>query len=234
MVHEDSVQSNIKQYYEKNKGDESPSISKGSTGNGSLVNGKLMPYSGANFRYFDNSSYLLGRAFINHRVRNTVLDGYKLLEVSAKDRRFYIMECSHKKGGTLFPHRTHQNGLSVDFMIPKLRKDSPYYGLDSMGTRHYFLMFDNKGRYSVDSNIVLDLNTTALHIIELDKAAKKNGLKIKKVILKTELIPLLFATPNGKKLKSRHIYFAKYLTPFINDSHDEHFHIDFEAVAKVK
>ena len=67
----------------------------------------------------------------------------------------------------------------------------------------------------------------AKHILALDKAARKEGLKIKKVIFKIELQNALFKTSSGKKLKQRGIYFVKVLPKLIDNLHDEHYHIDF-------
>jgi penicillin-insensitive murein endopeptidase len=71
------------------------------------------------------------------------------------------MECSNKEGGRIFPHRTHQNGLSVDFMIPLIKNGIPYYGLDNLGANHYLLDFNNNGEYLKDTSIKIDFNMVA-------------------------------------------------------------------------
>jgi penicillin-insensitive murein endopeptidase len=70
----------------------------------------------------------------------------------------------------------------------------------------------------------------AKHILSLENSARENGMKISKVIFKTELKNDLFATKSGKKLQSKNIYFTKSLTPAINALHDDHYHIDFELI----
>lgn len=220
----------IAAYYEANKGDESPSQSGGSVSKGTLVNGKLFPFNGANFRYFDTQSYLNGRAFVHHRVKKAALATYEDLDRELPGRRFFIMECSNKEGGKLFPHQTHQNGLSVDFMMPLLKEKQAWYGLDTMGSGHYWLSFDNQGRYSLDSSISIDFETVARHILLLEEQARKNGLKISKVIIKIELKDELFAGTYGKKLKTSGIYVVQALTPLVNAVHDDHYHIDFELL----
>lgn len=207
---------------------QSPSTSGGSVSNGTLTNGRIFPFSGANFHYFDTTSYLADRGFTHEKVLKTVLEAYSSLESLLPDRHFCIMECSHKHGGKLFPHRTHQNGLSIDFMMPKLKDSQPYYGLDDLGAQHYMLTFDENGTYSEDPTIQLDFNTIALHILELQSAAKKNGMSIEKVIINTNLKDELFATENGKILKTSGIYVVRNLSPLINSVHDDHFHIDFK------
>lgn len=217
-------------FYKKNKGDNQPSQSVGTVSAGSLKNGKLMPYKGNNFAYFDSLSYVKGRAFVHDKVKKAVLATYSTLEQLHPNRMFYLMECSNKNGGKMFPHRTHQNGLSVDFMVPKIKNGKPCYDLDKTGADHYFLAFDKQGRYIEDTSISIDFNLLAQHILLLEKEARKKGIKIKKVIINTDLKDELFATEYGKKLKTSGIYIAQNLSPLINSLHDDHIHVDFELI----
>ncbi|MCX6181513.1 MAG: penicillin-insensitive murein endopeptidase [Bacteroidetes bacterium] len=217
-------------YYEKHKGDSLPSKSTGTYSKGELINGKMMPFHGTNFTYFSETSYLSGRAYVNLKVKNSVLGAYSKLEKAHPGRMFGLMECSNKKGGKLWPHHTHQNGLSVDFMMPLIKDGKPYYKLDDDGPDHYLLSFNDQGQYCKDTTISIDFNLVAQHILLLDEQARKNGLHVKKVIIKIELKDELFATPYGKKLKAKGIYVVQALTPQINDIHDDHFHIDFEGI----
>jgi penicillin-insensitive murein endopeptidase len=206
---------------------QAPSKSIGSVSNGKLENGRIVPFSGKNFHYFDTTSYLANRGFTHEKVLQTILETYDALDSLLPGRHFCIMECSHQHGGKLMPHRTHQNGLSVDFMMPKLKNSKPYYGLDDLGTEHYLLTFDQNGKYSKDASIELDFNTIALHILELQASAKRNGLSIEKVIINAGLKDELYATEHGKVLKGSGIYLTRNLTPLINSLHDDHFHVDF-------
>ena len=214
-------------YYNKNKGNSKPSKSSGAVSNGTMTNGKLIPFYGKNFTYFDKGSYLSGRAYVNNKVLTTLLESYKRLEELDSNRKFFIMESANKTGGKLAPHRTHQTGLSVDFMMPLIQDKKPYYKLDNLGTRHYLLSFNDNGEYGNDTAVKVDFNLIAQHILILNEEAKKVGLKIKKVIIKIEYKDELFATEYGKKLKSSGIYVVKGLTKMINALHDEHYHIDF-------
>lgn len=220
----------INDFYEKNKGNDLPSKSTGSVSNGKLENGKLMSFYGTNFTYFDTLSYFKGRAYVNENVKTTVIKTYEELLIQCPKRHFYVMECSNKEGGKINPHHTHQNGLSVDFMMPLLKAGKDYYGLDTIGSHHYWLEFDNNGNYSKDNSISIDFDLIAKHILLLNEMAKKQGLKISKVIIKTELKDELFATENGKALVASKIYVVQKLTPLINSLHDEHYHIDFEEI----
>jgi len=219
----------VKDYYEKNKGNNLPSQSIGTPGKGSLKNGKLIPFKGHNFTYFDTQSYLNGRAFLNDKVLKSMLAAYKKFETLLPNRMFYVMECSNQNGGKLFPHRTHQNGLSVDFMMPLIKDGKPFYGLDTLGGDHYFLEFDNDGIYKEDPSISIDFNLVAQHILVLTKTAKLIGVKISKVIINTDLKDELFSTNFGKTLKTSDVYVVQKLSPLINSLHDDHYHIDFEV-----
>lgn len=220
----------IADYYSKNAGDEKPSVSIGSVSEGKLTNAKLLPFSGLNFHYFDTLSYLEGRAYVNHKLLKTLLQTYKQFQTLRPNQQFCVMECSNKNGGKISPHRTHQNGLSVDFMVPLLQDNKPYYGLDYLGGEHYLLDFTKDGQYDEDKSITIDFDLIAQHILELDKQARLNGLKISKVIFKIDIKDNLFNTEYGKKLKTSGIYFAQSLTPLINALHDDHYHIDFEIL----
>jgi penicillin-insensitive murein DD-endopeptidase len=53
---------------------------------------------------------------------------------------------------------------------------------------------------------------------------------VKKVILMLELKDDFYATPNGKKVKNKGIYFAMNLPEGTNKQHDDHIHVDIEPV----
>lgn len=224
-----TVDQEIRDYMELKSKNNGKSVSKGSVSSGSLIHGKLFPYRGDNFIYFDRESYLEGRAFLHEAVRDIILEVYDTLKYQTPTRFYNIMECSNEHGGDLFPHRTHQNGLSVDFMMPLLKNGKPYYGLDTIGINHYYLNFNDSGAYANDPSIKIDFNLIAKHILLLDKTARKYNMAISKVIIKIELKDELFSTPYGKLLEKSGIYVVKGLSPLINSLHDEHYHIDFKA-----
>ena len=200
----------------------------GTVGNGSLVNGVILPFRGKNYRYFSRLSYQAGRAYVHSRVRRVILDSYQMLESSCSNRIFYLMEGANKQGGPLPPHRTHQNGLSVDFMTLLQKDEKPYLGLDNLGPAHYALEFDKKGQWLKNKAVKIDFEVMARHIQSLEKTCKKHQMRISKIILKTNLQDELFASPTGQKLK--HLPFISWLPDVINKQHDDHYHIDFELI----
>lgn len=220
----------VNRYLETYEENNDKSNSKGTVGNGTLENGKLVPFSGPNFNYFDSTSYVSSRAFVNDKVRTAMLNIYKQLQITSPERHFCIMECSHEHGGKLSPHRTHQNGLSLDFMTPLLKDGVPYYGMDNLGAQHYLLDFDENGKYTKDPSIAIDFDAMALHILTLNEEAKKIGLEIEKVLFKIELKDELYCKPKGRALYDCGIYFAQKLTPLINGLHDDHYHVDFKLI----
>lgn len=211
---------------------DSTTVSKsfGNVAKGHLENGKLMPFSGKNYFYFDTSSYLEGRAFVHQKVKQCCLDTYDILYQLDSLRCYGIMECSNKNGGKIEPHRTHQNGLSVDFMCPNQKNGKIYSQLDHIGIPHYMLSYTENGCYVNEHTVTIDFEAIALHLLELNKQTKKHGLKIEKVIFKLELLDELFSGENGKKLRNSGIYFARKLSPLINNLHDDHYHVDFGLV----
>lgn len=199
----------------------------GTVGGGTLENAYLLPWSGTNFRYYSPLAYfILNRGYAHHKVHATVVDAYTALEKSAPGQQYRIMEAAQPSGGSMWPHRTHQIGMSVDFMVPKLKSGSQHRWLDRLGIWHYLLSFDASGNWS--DNVSIDFEALGVHLLALDDAARDNGLRIKKVILKINLKDDLFATEAGKKVKARGIYFARALPKVVDDLHDDHYHVDFE------
>jgi penicillin-insensitive murein endopeptidase len=223
---EDSL-SAVERHYLEYQSVEGTSISSGTVSNGKLVNGCILPFSGNNFHYFDTTSYLKNRCFVNGRVRDALLETYRRLETITPERSYGIMECSNEHGGKISPHRTHQNGLSVDFMSPLMKNDQPYMEADFKGAPHYLMDFDENGRYTEDPSIQIDFETMARHLLVLIEAAKAQGLIIEKIIWKTELRDELLATESGKKLRATGVYITTRLEPLINALHDDHYHVDF-------
>ena len=131
------------------------------------------------------------------------------------------METGHKSGGRFLPHRTHRNGMSVDFMTPMLKNGKPYQSHHIFNLWGYGWEFDDTGK---KGKVSIDYETMARHIMAVYETAPKHGLRIKKVIFDPVLQPYLFQTETGKKLKGK-FYFTRHRVSF---RHDDHYHIDFE------
>jgi penicillin-insensitive murein DD-endopeptidase len=210
---------------------EGRSISYGSPGDGKIEYPYQVRYSGKNYRYFSLLSFfIMDNGFVHSNLEQTIQDTYRECEKTCPDKFFRIMECSDRKGGKLRLHRTHRNGLSIDFMVPKLKNNTQVKRYDRLGLWHYLLNFDSSGRLRGNKKVCIDFETLGKHIIALDNAARKNDLRIDKVILKLDLKDDLFATEAGKEIRRRGIYFAQNLPAIVNKLHDDHYHIDFKLL----
>ncbi len=211
--------------FQRNGGE---SISRGTAGNGSFTNSYLLHYRTGNVSYFSPVSYfLMGNGYVHSRLYRTLEGTYSECEKTCQGIRFRIMECSAKRGEKLTLHKTHQNGLSVDFMVPKVKNGRQSRLFDRIGLWHYLLEFDEEGKLELDQNTCIDFETMGKHILALDDAARSNGLFIKKVILKINLKDDLFQTVPGREIRRRGIPFAKSLPPAVDRLHDDHYHVDF-------
>ncbi|RFA36934.1 hypothetical protein CAL65_09710 [Alkalilimnicola ehrlichii] len=193
----------------------------GTTNNGRLVNGKRLPSSGPNFRTYSRLGSLIGRTAVHDRVRDTVLGAYRQLAEEHPELVFVYGETGWPWGGRFRPHRTHQNGLSVDFMVP-VRKDArsvplPTHPFNKWG---YAISFDREGR---SGELQIDFEAIAAHLHALIAAGREHGVGIELVVFAPDLQQHLFDTESGAELRDK-IRFN------VNPSwvrHDDHYHVDF-------
>lgn len=94
------------------------SICYGTTSNGKLKNGVKLPSSGNNFVSYSSIAEVLGRTYVHSKVRDVVLLSYLALEKEMPRKVYKYAETGFKEGGQFKPHKTHKNGLSIDFMVP--------------------------------------------------------------------------------------------------------------------
>ncbi|MDP0919020.1 hypothetical protein Q6272_28610, partial [Klebsiella pneumoniae] len=94
------------------------------------------------------------------------------------------------------PHRSHQNGLSVDFFVPVRDADGRSVALPTgVGNQWgYDIDFDADARWGAYR---IDFDALAEHLLELHRAATARGLGIAQVIFDTAYLPRLFATAHG-------------------------------------
>lgn len=199
----------------------------GTTSKGRLEKGVELPSSGKNFVGYSDIARLAGRTYVHSQVNSILVKSYKFLEVEQPNKVFKYAETGFEEGGQFKPHKTHRNGLSVDFMTPVLNKAGksvhlPTHPLNKFG---YNIEFDNKGQYDEYS---IDYVALAAHIVALHKEAVAQGLDLWRVIFDPKLQPELFKTAYGAYLK-KHIQFSKKPSWV---RHDEHYHVDFEIPCK--
>lgn len=153
-----------------------------------------------------------------------MLDAYAELERALPDRVFVYGETGWKKGGQFKPHKTHRNGLSVDFMVPVLDKNELSIELPSsvLNKWGYDLEFDTGGR---KDDLKIDFEAIAEHIYQLHVSAKKRGIGLWRVIFDPTLQPYLHASSRWPYLKEN----VQFSTKPSWVRHDEHYHVDFDV-----
>lgn len=205
----------------------SNSICYGSTAKGRLEYGVELPAAGNNFVTYSNIVRLAGRTYVHAKVRDIIVNAYKDLEAEQPDKIFKYAETGFENGGQFKPHKTHRNGLSVDFITPVINESGesvhlPTHPLNKFG---YDIEFNDKDKFE---DYTIDYTALAAHIVALHKAAVAQGVDIWRVIFDPKLQPKLFKTKYGDCLR-------KYVQLSKKPSwvrHDEHYHVDFKIPCK--
>ncbi len=199
----------------------------GTTSNGKLEGGEKLPSSGSNFVSYSTTAEIAGRTYVHSKVRNIIVASYQLLEAEAPESVYKYAETGFKEGGSFKPHKTHQNGLSVDFMVPVVNAEGQSVHLPT----HYFnklsydIEFDAAGVYD---KYRIDYEALAAHLVSLNKMAIAQGAGLWRVIFDPKLQPYLLSTKYGSYLK-KHIKFSKKRSWV---RHDEYYHVDFDILCK--
>jgi penicillin-insensitive murein endopeptidase len=199
----------------------------GTVSKGRIEGSVKLPLSGANFSAYSALAATAGRTHVHSRVAAILEASYKALAAANPDTRYVYGETGWPAGGRFRPHRTHQNGLSVDFFVPVRNAKGqsvplPTHLTDRLG---YDVEFDQEAKYG---EYTIDFDALAEHLYQLQVAAKASGSRLALVILDTQYLPRLFATKRGAYLKDN-LPFMKG-KPWVR--HDEHYHVDFDVPCK--
>ena len=199
----------------------------GTTSNGKLENGWKLPASGPNFSTHSTVGRIAGRSYVHSSVHGIVVTAYQQLAEQMPTTVFVYGETGKKDGGQFKPHKTHRNGLSVDFMVPVLDSDGESVELPSsiLNKWGYDLEFDSKGRLD---DLKIDFEAIAEHLYQLHVAAVADGFDIWRVIFDPELQPFLHDSPRWPYLSMN----LQFSTKRSWVRHDEHFHVDFDVTCK--
>jgi penicillin-insensitive murein endopeptidase len=199
----------------------------GTTSNGSLKDGVKLPSSGSNFEGYSSIASIAGRTYVHSTVRDIIVTSYKSLELEHPEKVFKYAETGFKEGGQFKPHKTHRNGLSVDFMVPVVNEngESVHLPTSPLNKFGYNIEFDQNAKYE---QYQIDFEAMAAHIVSLHKETKRRGYDLWRVIFDPELRPYLFKTKYAEYLL-KNIQFSKKRSWV---RHDEHYHIDFEIPCK--
>ncbi len=196
----------------------------GSVGSGRIEASVKLPASGKNYTAYSVMGAALGRTYVHDRVHTVVIDAFRRLESLRPDTRYVYGETGWESGGRFRPHRTHQNGLSVDFFVPVRDKSGASVPLPTSVTNKfgYDINFDREGRFD---GLSIDFEAVAEHLMALHKSAVANGIDLALVIFDPPYLSKLFSTPHGAYLR-KHIRFMQG-NAWVR--HDEHYHVDFKV-----
>lgn len=194
----------------------------GTPAHGRIENATRLPVSGKNFTAYSQLAGVIGRTYVHSKIRDVVVAAYHALEQTAPSKVFVYGETGWAAGGRFAPHRTHQNGLSVDFMVPVVNASGrsvplPTSALNGFG---YGIEFDKLGRFG---EYLIDFEALAEHLYQLHVAASAQGTNIVRVIIDPAFRPVLFRTERGSVLQ-RTLSFMKR-PAWVR--HDDHYHVDF-------
>jgi len=200
-----------------------PSRCYGTTSNGRLENGWKLPAGGPNFSAYSAAGRLLGRTYVHSSVHAVILEAYSETARVLPETVFVYGEAGKKNGGVFDPHKTHRNGLSMDFMVPVRNKGGrsvplPTSVFNKWGYEHEF---DGNGALG---DLSIDFDAIAEHIYQLHRAATKRGGGLWRVILAPELRLHLRSSDRWPFLEGN-IRFSKKPSWV---RHDEHYHVDFD------
>jgi penicillin-insensitive murein DD-endopeptidase len=199
----------------------------GTVAKGRLEEGVSLPSSGANFAAYSSLGVSLGRTYVHSKVEEIVAAAYATLEKSAPGKVFVYGETGWASGGRIRPHKTHQNGLSVDFFVPVLDREGKSVPIPgSIANRYgYDIEFDAEGRFG---EYRIDFDAIGEHLYQLQQAAQSHHAGIALVIFDKPYLPKLFATAHGSLLQQNLVFMKG--KPWVR--HDEHYHVDFEIPCK--
>jgi len=194
----------------------------GTVARGRLEEGVALPSDGANFSAYSRLGVTAGRTHVHSTVRDIVVDAYAQLATALPGTVFVYGETGWAEGGRLRPHRSHQNGLSVDFFVPVRNAAGASVPLPTGVTNKlgYSIEFDAAGRFG---DLRIDFAAIAEHLFQLAESARRLGAGLAMVIFDPPYLPMLLATPRGAWLRE-HVNFMKGRAWV---RHDEHYHVDF-------
>ena len=188
-----------------------------------------LPYRGDNYKFYGTFSFhISGKAFVNNKVYNSVIEAQQLSKQNIGSVQIRILKGSRKKFGRLNPYQTKICGNQLVFMTPMKKKDIPVKFYYRTGLFRRFYRFDKSGAAKRKANLCIDIETLAQYLINLDNAAHFFGLRIKSVTIKRAFINLLLESSISAVLREKNIRFVKYLSPKMNRKYEELFLVEFE------
>jgi penicillin-insensitive murein endopeptidase len=201
-------------------------VSYGSGRCGRLVGSAALPCRGTNFEVSSPAVCILGRNHVHPLVRQTVVEAYRALEATSSGRTWQYGDTGTANGGPLWPHRTHQNGLSVDFFMPMVDQRGPArLPTSTVNRAGYGLELTETGTIHA---LTADWAAVGQHLLALEAAGRAHSVVIKRIIVTPAFHQkLLEATPQLARLYPRFMQQEAWVR------HDEHYHVDFGIPAEL-
>lgn len=197
-------------------------LSLGGGGCGRLQGGVSLPCRGENFRAHTSKACSLGRNYLHPLVQQTVLGAFASLKPSGSTRVWQYGETGKSEGGPLWPHKTHQNGLSADFFMPVTNKrgEADQVPISAFSKFGYGLEFDKNGKLD---DLQVDWRAVGRHLLALAAVGKPLGVRMERIIVTPDFHQALFReNPALRRLAPLFMRKEAWVR------HDEHYHVDFE------
>lgn len=199
----------------------------GSSKHGRLEDAVALPVAGENFVAYHAEPVRAGRTFVHTAVAAIIREAYAELATMLPDTRYMYGETGLRRGGPFPPHKTHQNGSSVDFFVPvrNPEKQSVLLTISPANRYGYDIEFDARGRFG---EYQIDFDALGAHLLALQVAAGRYDSRVQRVILDPALHGLLYKSKAGTAVKKA--------VPLQKQKswvrHDEHYHVDFDIDCK--
>jgi penicillin-insensitive murein endopeptidase len=205
------------------------SASVGTPSKGSLKDGVSFAAQGPGFVTYSTLGNLIGRQYVHSRVHDALVAAFAALHAAAPDRTFVLGETGLKAGGRFPPHRTHQNGLSVDIFMPVLDSQLQHAVMPTAPWNKfgYSLEFDRSGR---GEGLTIDFESVAQLLLEVHRQADLHGLAVDQIIVAPEYVDRVLSAnaPGIRNLEQLFMRKPAWVR------HDEHLHIDFRLAPTSK
>ena len=189
----------------------------GPTHQGRLTGAARVPLFGENYRSYCIVCALALRTYGHEKAVGTLVDSFAAMAERHPEVTFVYGEIGFPWGGSFPPHRTHQNGLSIDVMVPL--RDGRSLRTNAFNRFGYDEEFNSQG---VGEGGEIDFEELAAQLVALDQAARSRGGRIARVFFAPDLQDELFRTAAGARLRAT--------VPFNQRQswvrHDDHYHAD--------
>lgn len=201
----------------------SQSVCRGTPASGSVSGAVRLPEEGENFEVYRWRGGV-NRLFVHTAVAQALEEAYRTMSMKRPAVRFVIGETGLEQGGPFPPHKTHQNGTSVDLFVPvrNVAGEEVPFPNDYRNGYGYKVRFDALGNSS-DGKHRVDFEALADYIGVLREAARTTGIDIARVVLIKDFELKLHSTPSASKLRGLRFFDDP------NDRHDNHIHVDFQV-----